>query len=382
MAKKNTGLTDDEAVVICRTPKPTPGRIKKVLAWAGESPASDKIFDLLLLQTDNYANRKGLASDFRAVLLACAESDPTPLWETIDYDWEEKRVWHALRLIALRKRPEEIQRLLKFARHPLGPIHWDVIHDAAEVAGLAVPDELDRFQKESLEGYAYIEFFRARKESWTHSEQGPSLAAPIPAKKPAEPDPVRLDGPLAPQEDDPPFVRKFRSSLVKRFKPTRMEELFQAHELAWYLTALDRLGDAETLLEYVTGAVEFTGNYNVWTPGGAAWVLLARLRRLRGDDVGAAGALDVIREHPYQHYDPSREAQEGELARLRFKLEEARGDKSQKWACHIAVRIVLSTASLFRETALPGFSHELTCPVDEFESLIEETQALLADRLR
>ena len=376
--KKQSTLTADEAIAICRTPRPTPGPMKKVLAWAQSEKDPSHVLDLLLLQTGNYATRKDLGRDFHSALIACAAGDVSPLWKTVRGDWEIYRVWHALQaLVALLDR-EGVQALVDLGREPLNPIHWKLIADAAGAAELSIPEEIERFQAECATTHSHIEHFEKRKESWAHEQE-----APTPRTKSRAPKPAQQSVPLlAAAPHDPAFVKRFRDSLAKRFKPTRMEELFQALELGWYLTALDRTDEALKVAEYVTSQVSFSGDYNVWTPTGGLWVLIARLARIRNDKARSSKALELLREKPYEVYDRSVEAQRQRLSKLRGEFEEAQAEKSRKWACHTVARIVLPGAALFRETAVEGFSHREACPVDEFEDLIARAQAFLGKRLR
>jgi hypothetical protein len=72
------------------------------------------------------------------------------------------------------------------------------------------------------------------------------------------------------------IVAKAKRALATTFLPTRMQSLFGLVELGWYLAALGRTEEACALVDEVTDAIVFTGNFNQWTPVGNAICLSAR----------------------------------------------------------------------------------------------------------
>lgn len=107
--------------------------------------------------------------------------------------------------------------------------------------------------------------------------------------------------------------------------------MFDAVELALYLEALDRSEEAVDLLEEITGPVEFTGNYNIWTPVGTGLVVLSRLYKLAQDTKGRKQAIARVAEHGIyggdhqEYFDERLNGHEGILL--------GASQDTQKWGC-------------------------------------------------
>ncbi len=81
-----------------------------------------------------------------------------------------------------------------------------------------------------------------------------------------------------------PYLAKIKPGVAKRFSLTRMEPLYEAVDLAWYLVALGREREARSLVDDIAAGAAFNGNYNTWSPAANAIALAARLARLAGDE--------------------------------------------------------------------------------------------------
>lgn len=125
------------------------------------------------------------------------------------------------------------------------------------------------------------------------------------------------------------FLSRHKSSLQKRLSLTRMKEMFDEVDLAFYLTALDRNDEALRAASFICDHCDFTGNYNVWTPVGYALCLKTRLCRLDGDLASGRSAIERIRIHPFQVLH-GLEAVKKELQELPVALEAAYQDSSIK----------------------------------------------------
>jgi len=190
--------------------------------------------------------------------------------------------------------------------------------------------------------------------------------------------PPKIPSRFQPEREQHKFLKRFKASWVKRYRPTRMEEIFEAVDLATYLSALGRNDEAEALLAFVTDGAAFGGNFNVWTPMGCALVLLARLRRLGKDAAGARRALAPLIERSYRvPVEPGEPA--ACVAETAHKLEEAAGE-SQKWAC-LGISRHLMDLHFFRETAKRGFPHAGSYPTKPLDAAIAECMDRLKARL-
>ena len=183
------------------------------------------------------------------------------------------------------------------------------------------------------------------------------------------------------QRDDPdPYLARFCSSWRKRFRPTKMEELYEAVDLANFYVALARPDDAERLLGWVVGQVEFRGNYNEWSPAGAGRMLLARLARMRRDAKARKRALAPVRDHVFD-VTPRDELLAEQIATHDDVLAQA-AKETRKWACHGLSRHLMRL-HLLREESLAGFENALDA--DEtgvLEPMIDATYDAIRLRLK
>jgi len=96
------------------------------------------------------------------------------------------------------------------------------------------------------------------------------------------------------------YLRRFKKTWKRRFKPTRMEPLLEGVDLANYLVALGRKEEARDLLHHLVDDAVFDGNYNIWTPVGCGIILLARLNRIGADPGARTAQLNRLIEHNYR----------------------------------------------------------------------------------
>ena len=133
------------------------------------------------------------------------------------------------------------------------------------------------------------------------------------------------------------YLQKYKPSLRRRFSLSRMEELFQAVDLGFYLVALHRPDEALEVVSFLDNQVEFDGNFNIWTPAGYGICLQSRLLRLNGDHQGAQDVMERVRSHPFQ-VSETREQVTERVTTLQPKIDEAYQTTSRKWACHVLAR--------------------------------------------
>jgi hypothetical protein len=176
-----------------------------------------------------------------------------------------------------------------------------------------------------------------------------------------------------------PYLAKIKPGIAKRFSLTRMEPMFETVDFAWYLVALGREREARGLVEGIAAGVTFSGNYNIWSPASGAITLAARLARLAGDERRRSVLVGRLIEHPAL----------ATMGRLRFdawvagcatKLDEARAESSQKWACHRASRC-MQGAGYLRETLGAGFEYDGWTTAAALDVIIDGGIALLRERL-
>jgi len=93
-------LSDSEAVTLCRTHKPSHDDIRRIIAWASANPTPDKLAPMLVLFTRHYASYQyQVLNELYDAMARCAVSDPTPLWECVNGDYDTGRVAAALQVL-------------------------------------------------------------------------------------------------------------------------------------------------------------------------------------------------------------------------------------------------------------------------------------------
>lgn len=389
-------LDDASAIQACRKSKPTATTAKAILQWAAASPRPDKIAWLLLLQTGNYLSRKSLDAGFTETLCACAAGDAGPLWRTVERDWETYRVWHAIRAIAHLRDKRETEKLLRLGAEPYLRIHWSAIKTAASEQGIAIPADIAEAQGrlEIQRGKAdFHPWFEARKAAWPQTEdldiQSPDRAAAkgMPAssaKATADKTaPAAKAGGfpdfLAPEQEENAFIKDRKQGLAKAWSLKSMNPLFDTVDLAYYLVALGRGRDAETICRLLADSVTFSGNFNIWSPVGSGIVLKARLLRAAGKAAEADAALQPVLANPFNRTPPPDQLAE-QLQALPGDLEKATAHSGKKAACQSIARKLYTTTYFLEHAAarVPGYTGY---PTEALEALWSRGLSLLADRI-
>lgn len=376
-------LDDEAAIQICRTPSPGSGAVKAVLQWARNSPSPEKIPYLLLLQTKNHLNRKSLSEGYYQVLAACASDDPSPLWNTIEADWETYRVWHAIRAVAFLRDKSQTEKLIALGRRPILSIHWDAVKEAASAQGIPIPDTVSLAQAELERQRGPDDFhavFLSRKTSWPpkfdlqekikpehHNPTGGEYMAKPAVSKPAADAktsavPTFLDADREPQD----FLKAHKRALSKTWSLKSMNPLYAGAELAYFLVSLKRDADAAEICDLLAGSVSFSNNFNIWTPVGHAICLRARLLRQAGKAGEADAALAPIITHPYNRTPPQAQIDK-DLGALPANLEEALAQSAKKASCQTTARKLFSVCWYLEmsHAKVPGFSGYAPGPLEE-----------------
>jgi hypothetical protein len=93
-------LSDSEALVLCRTHKPSHDEIRQIIQWASANPTPDKLAPMLVLFTRHYASSQyQVLNELYDAMARCAALDATPLWECVTGDYDTGRVDAALRVL-------------------------------------------------------------------------------------------------------------------------------------------------------------------------------------------------------------------------------------------------------------------------------------------
>lgn len=185
----------------------------------------------------------------------------------------------------------------------------------------------------------------------------------------------------SPEGEPRKSLARFKTSLVRRWKPTRMKELFESVDLTWFLVALDRSVEARAIAQHLLAVAPFEpADQNLWSPVGYACCSLANIHHRSGDDAGRQQALQPIRTHPF-HAALHPELARATKAKLEAELETATGE-TPTWSRHYLAR-ALAKAAFFAETgrADAGFSWSGSYDPRPFDDLITRGCALLSERL-
>lgn len=164
------------------------------------------------------------------------------------------------------------------------------------------------------------------------------------------------------------YLQKYKASLQRRFSLSRMQELLQAVDLGFYLTALQRPDEALEVVSFIGDKVKFDRNFNIWTPVGYGTCLRSRLLRTEGNHQAARDAMDRIRAHPFQ-VNETRERVTEKVAALPPKMDEACRTTSRKWVCHVLAR-TLYKACFYQEAGVHGLAPAEWVSGEALESLM------------
>ncbi len=105
---------------------------------------------------------------------------------------------------------------------------------------------------------------------------------------------IQLPGAYDAESEKDKFLQRLKKKAAKSFSFTSMKGLFDSHDLAWFLYIYGRVDEC---LEVCTlmAQVQFTGNFNYWSPVETTLALAARIYRERGEDNKADTAMDLVR---------------------------------------------------------------------------------------
>jgi hypothetical protein len=181
------------------------------------------------------------------------------------------------------------------------------------------------------------------------------------------------------------YLAKVKTSLVKRWSHTRMEELYEELDLATYLWALEREPEALDVLRSVSAAVptppQLRGggiDYNVWSPVAAINAMQARLQRLAGN--GSDAAVPIARLLADVCLAPNQQFIAGQVAEADDELARAHAKASTKWACLTLSRTIGSLV-LLGELAAAGHPYAVWIDSARVEASIGAGRRMLRDRL-
>ena len=165
ISPEKVDLSDEEAIAICRSFKPTLTDMRRALDWALAAPSPDKIPYVLILQTENFAFANRFESRMIAALTACAAGDPTPLLRTIGEDYEPYRIWAATKALLGAEKPGALAGLVALTTEAIGWMARDEITAAARRRSIRIPDEARGLSERDRAFQPHPDQER-RKQSW------------------------------------------------------------------------------------------------------------------------------------------------------------------------------------------------------------------------
>lgn len=105
---------------------------------------------------------------------------------------------------------------------------------------------------------------------------------------------MELPGPFHWENEENRYLQGLKKKAAKNFSLTRMDALYHTHDLAFALYVFGR-GDECVQVCETAARVEFSGNFNLWSPVETTLALYARLMGERGEKEKAKAALDRVR---------------------------------------------------------------------------------------
>ncbi len=165
-------------------------------------------------------------------------------------------------------------------------------------------------------------------------------------------------------------IARAKASVAKKWSLTRAESIASTAQLAWFLVALGRDGEARELVDYIADGVEGGGDPRVWSAASNAIALAARLARQSDDEARRASLVAHLVAHPAVASTP-RDAFVKWVAEAEKDVRSAGVESSQRWACEGFAR-GCARAAYVRETALEGAYDAGSIDVAALEHTITE----------
>ncbi len=172
-----------------------------------------------------------------------------------------------------------------------------------------------------------------------------------------------------PDREEIKYLKALKRKAAKSFSFTRMEALFKMKELAYALYAFRRTGECLEVCQ-TAARVEFSGNFNLWSPVETTLALYARMLKEKGETTAADTVMARVRKAGFVNARLM-----GELLKDK-EIREAIADGSitdeRDWRLR-----QLSELCFMKEL---GGSAEY--PVDRIETLFQENLAALRELLK
>lgn len=141
------------------------------------------------------------------------------------------------------------------------------------------------------------------------------------------------------------YLAKIKASLCKRWSYSRMETLYEIADLAVYLWALDRPGEAVEVATAVAAAIPAPPplpgggvNYNLWCPATHSHALVSRLSDRTRRKHAAASLAALIADTGVARDNPEFVA--GSVKEARRVLAAPPEPRAMKWECQSLARAV------------------------------------------
>ncbi len=96
-----------------------------------------------------------------------------------------------------------------------------------------------------------------------------------------------------------PKLARFKAARIDKWSLRSSKSLWDMSDLATYLLALERYGEAADIGEFVSRSVSFGGNYNLWTPAACAIAIGVRAARFLGENERSRHIYEPIGIHPH-----------------------------------------------------------------------------------
>lgn len=195
----------------------------------------------------------------------------------------------------------------------------------------------------------------------------------------ADPKSAAMPAFLDPEKETHAFLKAHKRALSKKWSLKSMNALFDGVDLAFFLAASKRDGEASEICNLLAASVSFAGNFNIWTPVGYAICLKARLLREAGKADEADAALKPVIANPFNR-TPIQAQIDKDLSALPADLEKALAQSAKKASCQTVSR-KLYTICWYLEMSLakvPGFAGY---PAEQLQELWRRGLPKLAARL-
>jgi hypothetical protein len=165
-----------------------------------------------------------------------------------------------------------------------------------------------------------------------------------------------------------PKLAKFKRVRAGKWSLRSAKSLSEIAELATYLLALERYEEAAEIGQFVSEGIEFSGNYDLWSPASQSIAIGARASRMLGQEDRASKIFAPLKTNPSHCFNQ---------ATLKQILRETYDSLRQG----VSLKLIACHNALVLEEFYAGRGGTEWYPITELEAQLNQALALIRQSL-